>query len=106
MTDYLKQMVEEFPQELEKERQVSAPWTDNLFKVTSTSPRLKQEQAEQIHTFKAKGLFKMKKAQQDIQPTIAFLYSSQGPYTRRLGQAEEDDETPRTNYRRLPHTKR
>lgn len=72
MTNYVKSMVEDFPEQL-GQRQVSAPWTENLFKVRANSPKLGKEKAEQFHTFVAKGLFVTKRARQDIQPAIAFL---------------------------------
>jgi hypothetical protein len=48
MTKYVKEMIEDFPEELEK---TSYPWNANLFKVDSQSPKLTKEKAEQFHTF-------------------------------------------------------
>jgi hypothetical protein len=70
MVDYVKGMIEDFPEEVQR---TSSPWNSNLFKVDTKSPKLAKEQAEQFHTFVAKGLFLCKRARSDIQPAIAFL---------------------------------
>jgi hypothetical protein len=54
MVDYIKGMINEFPDELVKS---SCPWNENLFKVDDKSPKLGKEKAEHFHTFVAKGLF-------------------------------------------------
>jgi hypothetical protein len=70
MSDYIKSMVEEFPEKLEKK---SCPWNEKLFKVDPSAPKLSKEKREIFHTFVAKGLFACKRARPDIQPAIAFL---------------------------------
>ena len=70
MVDYIKGMVDEFPEELGKS---SCPWNENLFKVDEKSPKLSKEKKELFHMFVAKGLFACKRARPDIQPAIAFL---------------------------------
>ena len=72
MTDYIKSMIEEFPKDIGK-AMATLPSNENLFKVNTKSPELRQEKAEQFHTVIAKGLFACKRARPDIQPTIAFL---------------------------------
>ena len=81
MTKYVKDMVEDFPEELQKHK---CPWSENLFKVDPKSDKLTKEKAEQFHTFVAKGLFVCKRARQDIQPAIAFL-------TTRVKSPTKDD---------------
>jgi Reverse transcriptase (RNA-dependent DNA polymerase) len=70
MSDYVKSMVKEFPEELCKS---NYPWNENLFKVDTNSPELAKDKRELFHTFVAKGLFVCKRARPDIQPAIAFL---------------------------------
>jgi hypothetical protein len=70
MVNYVKGMIEDFPEEIENS---SCPWNNNLFKVDQKSPTLSKKQAEEFHTFVAKGLFLCKRARSDIQPAIAFL---------------------------------
>ena len=73
MTDYVKSMVENFPQDELSGAKVPAPWTDNLFKVHKKSPVLEPSKAELFHTFVAQGLFLCKRARPDISPAIAYL---------------------------------
>jgi hypothetical protein len=70
MSNYIDAMVNEFPEDVEEK---TTPWTGNLFKVDSSSPKLSKLKSEQFHTFVAKGLFVCKRARQDIQTAIAFL---------------------------------
>ena len=70
MVDYVKAMVDEFPQEL---KACKLPWDDKLFKVDKNSKKLMKPQAEQFHTFVAKALFVTKRARGDIMPAVAFL---------------------------------
>ncbi|KAL7565950.1 hypothetical protein ACA910_008408 [Epithemia clementina (nom. ined.)] len=70
-TDYVKNMVEDFPEELEG--RTSTPWNEHLFKVNEKSKVLEKTKAEQFHTFVAKGLFVTKRARPDILPAIAHL---------------------------------
>ena len=57
MVDYMKSMVNDFPQEELKGAKVASPWNENLYKVHEFSPALSKEQAEQFHTTTAQGLF-------------------------------------------------
>jgi hypothetical protein len=70
MTDYIKNMVNDFPEEVTKS---SYPWNETLFKVDEKTPKLSKEKRELFHTFVAKGLFVSKRGRPDIQPAIAFL---------------------------------
>ena len=72
MTEYVKSMVNDFPEEIET-KTVNCPWSENLFKVDPKSPRLNKIKSEQFHTFVAKGLFASKRGRPDIQPAISFM---------------------------------
>ncbi|KAL7564335.1 hypothetical protein ACA910_007187 [Epithemia clementina (nom. ined.)] len=71
MSEYVKNMVNDFPEELEG--RISTPWNEKLFKVNDKSKALDKTKAEQFHTFVAKGLFVTKRARPDILPAIAHL---------------------------------
>jgi hypothetical protein len=81
MTEYVKSMVNDFPEELSKS---NYPWNENLFKVDTKSPKLSKDKRELFHTFVAKGLFVCKRARPDIQPAIAYL-------TTRVREPDEQD---------------
>jgi hypothetical protein len=81
MTNYVKQMVEDFPEKLST---CNYPWNDKLFQVAPLSDKLSTAKAEQFHTFVAKGLFVCKRGRQDIQPAIAYL-------TTRVKAPTQDD---------------
>ncbi|KAL7577140.1 hypothetical protein ACA910_019742 [Epithemia clementina (nom. ined.)] len=70
MTEYVKNMVDDFPEKLEG--QANTPWNKSLFKVKK-SKVLDKTRAEQFHTFIAKGLFVTNRARPDILPAIAHL---------------------------------
>lgn len=73
MVAYIKQMIKDSPEKLES---VSCPWSaEKLFKVNETSPLLKEPRWLQFHTFVMKCMFLCKRARQDIQPAITFLFS-------------------------------
>jgi hypothetical protein len=72
MVDYVKGMIEEFPEELDDQK-ANHPWNEKLFKIDNTAKDLSKEQAETFHTFVAKGLFVSKRGRPDLQPAIAFL---------------------------------
>jgi hypothetical protein len=79
MKDYVKNMVEDFPEELEA-KGATYPWNENLFKVDKNKKNLDTDQAESFHTFVAKTLFVTKRARPDVQPAVAFLTTRvQGP---------------------------
>ncbi len=85
MQSYVQTMVEQFPnQDLPVGKKTVSPWTDDLFKVNSSSPKLAKAKAEQFHTSVAQGLFLCKRARPDINPVIAFLT------TRVKAPTEED----------------
>ena len=71
MTKYVKEMLEEYPEELKGKSMT--PANEKLFKVNESSTRLEKEKAEVFHTTVAKGLFLSKRARPDIQIAIAFL---------------------------------
>jgi hypothetical protein len=71
MTNYVKSMVNDFPEKLLNSGRF--PWTENLFKVDETSTPLPTKRAKVFHTFVMKGMFLCKRGRQDIQPGIAFL---------------------------------
>ena len=71
MTEYVKSMVDEFPEKLSGN--TNCPWNENLFKVDDTSKKLGHEKAKEFHTFVMKGMFLCKRGRQDIQTGIAFL---------------------------------
>ncbi|KAL7564329.1 hypothetical protein ACA910_007181 [Epithemia clementina (nom. ined.)] len=64
MTEYVKNMVDDFPEELED--RTSTPWNEQLFKVNEKSKALDKTRAEQFHTFVAKEIFFTKRARPDI----------------------------------------
>jgi len=55
MTEYVKSMVEEFPQKVQGRN--ATPWTKNLFKVDASSKQLGQVSKETFHTFVMKCIF-------------------------------------------------
>ena len=84
MTDYVKKMLQEFPEEDLKGPEVSTPWNENLFKVHPSSPKLSQEKADQFHTVTAQGLFACKRGRPDISPAVSF-------FTTRVREPTEED---------------
>jgi hypothetical protein len=72
MSDYVKSMLENFPQEELEGPTVTSPWNDNLFKVDEENPLLSKHKAEQYHTTVAQGLFLCKRARPDISPAVAY----------------------------------
>jgi hypothetical protein len=70
MTEYVKKMVDEFPEPVQG---VSYPWNSNLITVETKSPKLSKDKAEVFHTFVAKALFVCRRARQDVQPAVAFM---------------------------------
>ncbi len=84
MTDYVKKMVSEYPEELIDSPKVASPWMEHLFKVNSSSPQLSPEDKELFHNKTAQGLFLCKRAQPDTCPAIAH-------FTTRVRNPNEDD---------------
>jgi hypothetical protein len=81
MTNYVKNMTDEFPEDLTKS---TYPWNENLFKINEANKKLSIKKKEIFHTFVAKALFLSKRARPDIQPAIAFL-------TTRVKSPDESD---------------
>jgi hypothetical protein len=84
MIDYVKSMVENFPQGCLEGSAVASPWNENLFKPNESSTDLTKEEAEVFHTVTAQGLFLTKRARPDIAPAIAYL-------TTRVKKPNRDD---------------
>ena len=72
MSDYIKDMVDDFSVNFKSTDIKKTPATNDLFKVDE-SEELSKEQREEFHTFVAKGLFVSKRARPDIHPTISVL---------------------------------
>ena len=70
MCDYVKSMIEEFPQDLNGK--VSTPANDHLFKVDK-GKKLGPMKSEVFHAVVAKALFLTMRARPDIRLTVAFL---------------------------------
>ena len=71
MSSYVDRMIVEFPETISGT--TKCPWTENLFRVDETSPKLPEEKARIFHTFVMKGMFLCKRARQDLLPGIVFL---------------------------------
>ena len=71
MREYVKKMIEDFPEELAKT--AATPAAEFLFKTSDNLTLLTERQKETFHTFVAKGLFACKRARPDIQMATAFL---------------------------------
>jgi hypothetical protein len=72
MTDYVENMLAEFPLKLKKSETAMTPAGDNLLNF-GAGKKLEKERAEIFHMTVARGLFLTKRARPDIQPTIAVL---------------------------------
>ncbi len=70
MTDYVKEMINEFPTTLDGN--ANTPANDHLFSVDKGS-KLEPLKAEAFHTFVAKALFLTMRSRPDIRLTVAFL---------------------------------
>jgi hypothetical protein len=64
-------MIEDFLEDLNGK--TKCPWSENLFKVNETSPKLPEDKAKTFHTFVMKGMFLCKRARQDLLPGIVYL---------------------------------
>mmetsp|Transcript_73676 Transcript_73676/g.213428 ORF Transcript_73676/g.213428 Transcript_73676/m.213428 type:complete len:334 (-) Transcript_73676:1990-2991(-) len=71
MTDYVKGMIEDFPEKLTGK--TNCPWNENLFRVDDTKKKLSKEKAKIFHTFVMKAMFLGKHARQDLLPGITFM---------------------------------
>ena len=72
MSEYVKDMLEEFPEKLKSSDTAMTPAGEKLFDKGSAK-KLTKERAKVFHTVVAKGLFVSKRARPDIQPTITGL---------------------------------
>jgi hypothetical protein len=72
MSEYISNMIDEFPMEFKVNDISPTPATEDLF-AEGKGPKLAKEQAEIFHTFVAKGLFACKRARPDIHTAIALL---------------------------------
>ena len=71
MSDYLKDTVNEFPEDCSKS--VTTPAAVHLFEVNEKEEKLDAKKKQLFHTFVAKLLFVSKRGRPDIQVAIAFL---------------------------------
>jgi hypothetical protein len=72
MTKYAENMLNKFPEKLEKKDLAKMPARDNLFNL-GTKAKLDTKRSEIFHTFMAKGLFLCERARPDIQQAILVL---------------------------------
>ena len=72
MKHFIQAMLEEFPEEI---RTYSTPWTERLFHVDNTSPKLDEEKRGVHHTFVMKNMFLVKRGRMDVLPGVTFLSS-------------------------------
>ena len=71
MINYVKKMVEAFPDQGELNKKVTTPATLHLFQVRDIQ-KLDNDKAKIFHHIVAKGLFLCTRSCADIQPTITF----------------------------------
>ena len=71
MTDYIKNMVDEFQEEIKGT--AATPAQEHLFSVDESDKKLDKDHSAWFHTAVANGLFACKRARPDIQLAIAFL---------------------------------
>ena len=82
MESYVKEIIEEFPEEITKAAKTCA--SDHLFRVNAEGKKLEMRRAELFHRYVAKLLFISKRGRPDIQTAVAFL-------TTRVQSPDEDD---------------
>ena len=70
MQHHIKDMSEDFPVKLKSTDTALTPANESLFSVDNSKP-VDKSQAEQCHTFVAKGLFVSKRGRPDTQPATA-----------------------------------
>ena len=73
MVSYVEAMLAEFHKIQKIGTESKCPWTEGLFTVDATSPKLEENKAESFHTYVAKALFLSKRARPDILPAVSFL---------------------------------
>jgi len=93
MIEYVKSMVECFPEKDLQGTKVKTPWNDNLFKARDKRP------ADRFHTVTAQALMSCKRGGPDISPAIAYLT------TRVRNPNKHDWEKFVTMMQYLKHTK-
>jgi hypothetical protein len=81
MREYVKSMVEEFPEEL---KDSMYPWDKELFTVDPKSPALSKDKTETFVTYTYRALFVAQRARMDIAPAVAW-------FTTRVTKATEQD---------------
>jgi hypothetical protein len=89
MKDYIRQMLDELPDDMVGE--ATTPASLHLFSVNENDEKLDEENAEMFHHHTAKLLFLSRRARPDIQTAVAFL-------TRRVQSPDQDD------YKKLKRT--
>ena len=83
MVDYLKELIVDFPVEIEGS--IVTPAGTNLFEINKENPvYLEEKKAKILHTFVAKLLFVCKRPRPDTQVTVSFL-------TTTVRKPDEDD---------------
>ena len=82
MKEYIKEAIEEFPEDLSKP--VTTPASLNLFETNDECPKLDNNWAELFHRLVANMLFVTNRGRPDIQVAVAFL-------TTRTTKSDEDD---------------
>ena len=73
MTNYVTDLIEEFPMKVTKDMIAETPASDKLFEIGNDKKQLSQENKEAFHSCVAKGLYVCKRARPDICLAIAFL---------------------------------
>ena len=73
MTNYVADMIEEFPVKMTKEMTAETPASPKLFEIGNEKKKLSKEKTESFHSCVAKGLYVSKRARPDIALAIAFL---------------------------------
>ena len=85
MEKYIEAMHNEFPYpEQIKNKTVTTPASENLFKINPNATKLDNQQADIFHTYTAKNLFLSQRSRLDIMLTVAFLCT-------RVRHPDEDD---------------
>ena len=71
MIYYIERMMKEFQHDVKESTR--APWSDKLFKVSTSAEKLDEERKSEFHTFVMKAMFLCKRARPDILPAVCFL---------------------------------
>ena len=73
MIDYVKNMLDELPDDLMETTEAATPASSHLFEVNDKQDKLPLEKADTFHHIVAKTLFLCKRACPDLQTAVAFL---------------------------------